>query len=753
MSFTNLTPDMNPDGSRFPGGMSFGIRYFYFTFVPTTPSVDVFLSRNMFRNEESITRLLLAQSPVSLLTPQNVSNVIFPCVFINSQITINTPSGLTYKNTRTTPDFKINNLTIGTTYILETRTIYNDPGMDFSGYIKGLSLTYIKTSTVPIVPTLPIPLPIPPPPVPPVPTTGAPPTPTNLVATSGICGVSLTWNPVQSTVPVSQYLIYREGFLLSSSSTPTYMDSQVISGNPYTYTVSALNTIGESGKSLPRTITPTFSFTCLIPNKTPIGAMIAESNIRYYYFLFTPITQSIDVLCYNGESSTLKAIIGLYDTTDPTTNYFVASNLNNLNSNVSFGQKTLGPLIVDGLTAVSNTGTFSINLPPSDLTTPSASIKSYILEIAAYTPNVFMSDFGANITSAQLTYNSVSLVRGLPSPYVISYDFTGTSESNYTEFIYPNMPVFQNVKTVLESIITISHKARGFNRTNDMLVHFTINLLTGDSLGESSLDEWTRDSTRSPDFPYEQTITFNSKYFTNGYMTNRANFNGASRVNTIPNINLFNVLIHEMIHGLGFFFKSSATGDVGWNSFLTDVPTAPWYKGPAGSSALSSYNTYYKNTALQRIPVEGNYGTGTALSHWDNGSTPTSSMNRRNFNGVYHPAPVYELMTGFLSSSEYMTGLTAGFLKDYGYSVNLVCPYVVAYPFTSMPSAAFRVKCSCMAANSKILHTLNIEEMPPSVEMPIEMPVEMPVLYPTPNIPSLYDYLLGIGYYTPIYFE
>lgn len=732
MSFTNLTPDVNPDGSRFPVGPQFGIRYFYFTFVATTPSADVFLTRNIYRNEESISRLLLAQSSVSLLTQQNVSNVIFPCVFVNNQITINTPSGLTYKNTTSIPDFKFNNLTIGTTYILETRTIYNDPAMDFGGYVKGSPLTYIRSSTMQIVPTLPIPLPIPPPPAP-VPTTGTP-IPTGLVATSGICGVSLTWNPVPTQN--IQYLIYREGFLLSSSSTPTYMDSQVISGNPYTYTVSSLNAVGESGQSIPMTITPTFSFTCLVPNKTPIGAII-DSNIRYYYFLFTPITQSIDVLCYNGASSTLKAIIGLYDTTDRTTNHFVASNLTNLDSNVSFGPKSLGPLTVDGISVMpnTNTGSFSINLPPSDLTVPSAFIKSYILEIVAYSPDTFMSDFGVNFKSTQLNYNSVSIVRGLPSPYVISYDFTGTSVSNYTDFIYPNMAVFQNVKSVLETIITSTHKARGLNRNNDMLVHFTITDLSGDTLGQSSLDDWKPDMIRSPDFPYEQTITFNSKYFINGYMKNAANFNGASRVNAIPNTNLFNVLLHEMIHGLGLFFKRSASGDVGWNSFLTDAPNNPWYKGPASSSALTSYNTYCKNTALKRIPVEENYGTGTALSHWDNGDTATVSVNRRYFNGVYHPAPSYEIMTGFLGNNEYMTGLTAGFLKDYGYSVNLVCPYVVAHPYSSlMPLSAIRVKCSCMADDSKIIHTLDCEEMPAYTE------------------PSLVDYLQSIGYYMPVYF-
>lgn len=743
MSFTNLTPDVNPDGSRFTTIVISGIRYFYFTFTPTTPSIDVFLTRNIYKNEESITRVFTQESPISLLTTKNLSNVNFPCVFINGQITINRPPGFRYQNTTTIPDFKLNNLTVGNTYILESRTIYNDPAMDFGASIKGLILTYIKSSTLPITPVVPIPLPlpIPPPPVPaPAPVPGAfPPTPSGLVATSALWGVSLTWN---STPQTTRYLIYREGLLISSSPTPNYIDSQVISENPYTYTVSSLNSVGESAQSVSRTITPMFSFTCLIPNTTPIGAVIANSNTRYYYFLFTPITPSIEVTCYNGSTSTIKAITGIYDTTDPSTNYCTPTNLV-LGSDFTFGPQTMGPLTIDGLSVKQSTTSpkFSINLPLSDLTKPDVDMKTYILEIASYTPDTFSSDFAVSFKSTPLNYNTVSITRGIPSPYVISYDFTGTSESNYTKYIYPNLSVFQNVKSVLESILTTTTGARGFNRKNDMFVHFSITELTGDTLGRSSLDKWTADAMRSPDFTYEQTIEFNSKYFINGYMTNPANFNGSGSINTIPNINLFNILLHEMIHGLGFFYTTSV--DVGWNSFLTDVGTAPWYKGPVSSSALSSYRTYCGIQTLQRIPVEGNYGAGTALSHWDDGSTPTVAMNKRSFNGVYHPAAKYEIMTGFLGNNEYMTGITAGFLKDYGYSVNLVSPYVVAHPLNLMPTAS-RVKCECMESEMAVVHEILIEKIP----APTEMPAEMPTLPPPP--PTIY--YVQQFYYTPVYY-
>jgi hypothetical protein len=400
--------------------------------------------------------------------------------------------------------------------------------------------------------------------------------------------------------------------------------------------------------------------------------------------------------------------------------------------------QSIGSVKIDGLRVVpyTNAGTsdFSINLPISDITIPSAIIKTYILEIVSYTPDVFTPDFGVYFKSVQLNYNSVSITRNLPSPYLIEYDFTGTNSLNYTKYIYPNISVFQNAKSVLESIITTTPKARAFNSKNDMLVHFSITDLSGDTIGESSLDKWKRDTTRTPDFPYEQSVTFNSLFFTNGYMTSAANFNGSGSVNTTSNINLFNVLLHEMIHGMGFFYTNIR--DVGWNSFLTDISgNAPWYKGPSTSSALSSYKIYSKAPTLQRIPVEGNYGPGTALSHWDEGSTPNSAVNYRYFNGIYHPTAVYELMTGFINSSEYMTGLTAGMLKDYGYNVNLLCPYIVAYPYTNLgPSApaAFRASCSCTEYGKKIVHKILVAKLPNQYQ-------------------SLSYYLQQIGYYTPVY--
>ena len=750
MSFTNLTPDVNPDGSSFQIGTTpFGVRYFYFTFVPSSSSVSVFLARNIYRNEELITRVFTAQSPISLLTLTNISNITLPCTFINGQIGLYTPSGSTYQNISNVPNFILNNLVVGNTYILESRTVYNDSGMDFGAIMKGannniITLKYISASLLPVTPTLPIPMPPPiPPPMPPTPApppAGLPPAPTGLTAGNIINGISLTWNAITQA---TSYVIYREGLLLSLSLTPNYIDSQVISGNPYSYMVSAVNIAGEGAQSLAVSITPTFIFTNVVPNITPSGSNINDSNVRFYYHLFTPITSLIDVFCYNIQSQNQKAIIGLYDTTAPTSNLFTSTNISQLDSNVAFSLTKIGNISVNGIQVITNgiytnsstIPNFRINLPSLNLTTSATVLKTYILEIASYknSEDAYTPDFGLyfkNVSSdsfsnntTHLIYNSVSLLRTVPSPYIISYDFSGTSNDNYTNYIYPNIFVFQNVINVLQSIITTTPNARAPNRTNDMLVHFSILQLTGNTLGESSLDKWKVDTTKTPNLTYEQSITFNSVYFLNGYLISPANFNGSSTVNNIPNITLFNVLLHEMIHGIGIFYNDSynnSSSNVGWNPYLTNVSNnTPWYAGPIGSSALSSYKTYCKNQNLQRIPVESNYGPGTALSHWAEGNTPNIPYDYRYFNGIYHPALKYEIMTGFINKNDYMTGLTCGALKDYGYNVNLVSPYVVAHPFINlMPiikndvTSETIIKCMCVTNNDVLKHIIIVEKLP-----------------------------------------
>ncbi|UCF07447.1 MAG: fibronectin type III domain-containing protein [Thermoplasmata archaeon] len=90
-----------------------------------------------------------------------------------------------------------------------------------------------------------------------------PPTaPQNLQAATGDEFVNLTWNPPASTggSAIIQYNIHRNGsagiYDLVPGSQLWYNDTNVICGTTYTYTISALNSVGEGSKSVEVSGTP-----------------------------------------------------------------------------------------------------------------------------------------------------------------------------------------------------------------------------------------------------------------------------------------------------------------------------------------------------------------------------------------------------------------------------------------------------------------------------------------------------------------
>ena len=712
-TFINITPDKNPDGTALTNpGITIGTRYFYFTFTSPTPSVGFYLRRNRYYNEEAITRIFTRISGDSHLITKNVSNVISPCTFTQNQISLLTPAGYTYTNTSITPNFILNNLVPGTEYVLESKTIYNDAGVDFgvsikskdaSGALTVLPLTYIDTSPTQITPTIPLP-----PSPPPSPPSGAPLTPTGLTATPLQFGILLQWS---ISTDASSYNIYKEGLYMASSSSLSYIDPYTISGSPYSYSITAKNSYGESAKTASVSAISKKLFNNLTQNISGV-----QGSPQYYYHLFTPITYELDVfMCSSGLNDT--AIIGLYDTTAPQTNILTtAGRITNLDSNTTFGLLTIGGSTFTGIKVSTsgqyiNTSTksnFRINSLTDNLAVSTGAIKTYILEVitvknSSATDISYIPDLGAymrNVSSntelvgftTPLLFNSQSSTRSTPKPYVLSFNFTGISGDIYDKYVYPNLYIFQNAKIVVENIIIKTYGERLTGRTNDMLVNFSIANLDPGTIGQSSLRGWTQNSAHSPDFTYEQDITFSIAHFDNGYFTKDAKFNGSYTVNSHKNLAIFNTLLHEIIHGIGQFYISSyntTSIDVGWNPFLTNLSeNNPWYKGPQTSWALQTYRAYCNNPSLQRIPVEKNYGEGTALSHWDEGDTPDTTNEYRYFNSIFHPSFRYELMTGFSDNNEFMTGLTAGFLKDYGYTVNLNSLYVVAYPASLIPDAS-----------------------------------------------------------------
>jgi len=108
---------------------------------------------------------------------------------------------------------------------------------------------------------------------------------------------------------------------------------------------------------------------------------------------------------------------------------------------------------------------------------------------------------------------------------------------------------------------------------------------------------------------------------------------------------LDNVVLHEMLHVLGFGTiwtdKSLLTGTSG---------TDPEFTGAAAGAAFRSQNGGTTDT----VPVEATGGSGTALSHW------RESIFKN------------ELMTGWISgSTQPLSATSIGSLADLGYSVNL----------------------------------------------------------------------------------
>ena len=81
----------------------------------------------------------------------------------------------------------------------------------------------------------------------------APATPTGLSATAGNAQVSLSWSTVATA---TGYKVYRDGSLLASPTTNSFVDSTAVNGMTYSYTVSATNDGGESSQSSAKSAMP-----------------------------------------------------------------------------------------------------------------------------------------------------------------------------------------------------------------------------------------------------------------------------------------------------------------------------------------------------------------------------------------------------------------------------------------------------------------------------------------------------------------
>ncbi len=135
----------------------------------------------------------------------------------------------------------------------------------------------------------------------------------------------------------------------------------------------------------------------------------------------------------------------------------------------------------------------------------------------------------------------------------------------------------------------------------------------------------------------ESNTSYNYAY--SGFM----NFDSADMQRMEENGSLFDVVLHEMAHVIGF-------GTL-WdnNNLLNDDETYGNYIGEFG---LAGYRQDSENPDASFIPVEQNGGTGTAGSHWD------EAIDRN------------ELMTGWLNYPTFISSATINSFADLGFVIN-----------------------------------------------------------------------------------
>ncbi|KZY29924.1 hypothetical protein A3731_25700, partial [Roseovarius sp. HI0049] len=149
--------------------------------------------------------------------------------------------------------------------------------------------------------------------------------------------------------------------------------------------------------------------------------------------------------------------------------------------------------------------------------------------------------------------------------------------------------------------------------------------------------------------------------------TGAMTFDIADAENLLGNGNWGAVVLHEMLHAMGFgplwslmglFSGSVATGDLRFT----------------GQNATDTYNSEFPGIAgadpgsLTGVPVETDGGSGTAGGHWDEALFDA------------------ELMTGYIDDGSYISVTTIAALEDMGYDTVFDAPYDPDDQFGPIPA-------------------------------------------------------------------
>ncbi|RYD54022.1 MAG: hypothetical protein EOP83_22625 [Verrucomicrobiaceae bacterium] len=159
-------------------------------------------------------------------------------------------------------------------------------------------------------------------------------------------------------------------------------------------------------------------------------------------------------------------------------------------------------------------------------------------------------------------------------------------------------------------------------------------------------------------------------------------FDSADVANMIANNTFYGVVLHEMAHVLGIGTIWLANNNVNGTTYQLYNTGSGQYTGP---NALAAWQTEFNQPGATFVPVELGGGGGTANGHWnevDNGAGNTGFVS--NFTGMDFAS---ELMTGWASSTFFISTVTLGGLDDLGYIVDYtkagVVDHVVVVPEVS----------------------------------------------------------------------
>ena len=170
-----------------------------------------------------------------------------------------------------------------------------------------------------------------------------------------------------------------------------------------------------------------------------------------------------------------------------------------------------------------------------------------------------------------------------------------------------------------------------------------------------------RSSTYYDNAPTSNTPTIALFYSTTGLME----FDSADTAALTANNTFYGVVLHEMAHVLGIGTLWTGNNNVNGTTYPLYTDGSGQYTGP---NALAKWRSEFSLPSATYVPVELGGGSGTANGHWnevDNGAGNTGIVSNP---GGYDFST--ELMTGWASSSFFVSGVTLGGLDDLGYIVD-----------------------------------------------------------------------------------